>query len=369
LSGLAFLTRPAGLLLPIYFTLILLFRRPVARSPGRPVAILWAAFVLVWIPYGIALALYYGSPLTSILSYNFSIRHIYEGTIYGFERSFPRPLAFALAQPLEVLELIGRQTWTLLSALGRGLRFLLPLLVLVRVEDWRRHRELLLFAALNFGFHAVSWTVWGAGRYLLPTYLILTAVLLDGAIRRAGPPSSWRLPRWLLAGLVALAAVGAAQAAIVGAMRLHREKSGPNAGVPMGWAYRKATTWLREQPRDGTFVCASNQPWILNLLADRPARMAPRFRDVAQARRFLERYPVSALIYFAEEPEDHRVLDLLVPATRAPEQGAGTSDREVRRAAAPELQDRLRLVRLDEQPADGSRKRPTAFALLEVRQW
>jgi hypothetical protein len=374
LSGLAYLTRPAGLLLPLFFTLSILLRRPLAPSLHRPVATLWLAFALVWAPYGIAVAVHYGNPLTSILSYNFSIRHIYEGTIYGFERAFPRPLAFVMAQPLEVVELIGRQTATLLTALGRSMRFWLPLVLLLRVEDLSRHRELLLFAGLNFAFHAVSWTVWGAGRYLLPTYLILTAVLLDAAARRAGTPKEWHTARqWAIGALVAFACVGSVQAAARGAIRLHREKAAPHAGIRMGWAYEEAATWLRERERMAHSGCATNQPWIMNLLAEQPARMAPRFRDVAQARRFLERFPVSTLLYFAEEPEDHRVLGLLSPPTAAPGRVADPTRRPARqvveaRRAAPALQDRLRLVRFREQPAPREGGRTTAFALLEVRQ-
>jgi hypothetical protein len=50
-------------------------------------------------------------------------------------------------------------------------------------------------------------------------------------------------------------------------------------------------------------VCASNQPWILNLLARRPAVMAPWFRDAAQLRRYLARYRPASLTLFVTERE------------------------------------------------------------------
>jgi 4-amino-4-deoxy-L-arabinose transferase-like glycosyltransferase len=339
-SGLAYLTRPSGLLLPVFFSLALL--PPLAVRPApRALLPLWSGFVLAWAPYGAAVALETGSPFTSILSYNFSIRHIYEGTLYGFERSFPKPLAFVAARPVEIVTLVGQQTWVLLAALGRSLRFLLPLALFLRTKDLRRDRELWLLAALNFSFHAVAWTVWGAGRYLLPTYLLVAALLLAAPLARSMEAEA-RVWRWTPLAAAGAAWLGALLACVAGDVRLHREKGLPDSGVRMGWAYREAAQWLEREPGGASDAVASNQPWILNLLSGRPARMAPRFRDVEQARRFSRRFPVRWLIYFAEEPEDFVVLERIAPR------------RGDRRALAAPLRDEWELVRAVERDVPAS---------------
>jgi hypothetical protein len=363
LGGLAYLARPSGLLLPIFFTLT--FLPPLATRPApRALPYLWGGFLLTWAPYGAAVAWETGSPFTSILSYNFSIRHIYEGTLYGFERSFPRPLEFAASRPGEIVTLVAQQTGVLLAALGRSLRFLLPLLLFLRPRDVRRHADLWLLAALNFGFHAVAWTVWGAGRYLLPTYLLVAVLLLaaplaragerrDGATRGGGSSPAgddrarrgrpFRLPAEAFGAAAGMAWIGALAACLSADARLYTEKALPHSGVRMGWAYRESADWLRRAsagqaegllPED---AAASNQPWILNLLAERPARIAPRFRDAEQARRFSDRYRPRWLVYFAEEPEDFAVLERIAPL------------REGRRTLAPALHGTWEIVRYAER--------------------
>jgi hypothetical protein len=349
LGGLAYLTRPSGLLLPLFFTLALLpplaaracslARSAPSIALPRVLPFLWGGFLLAWLPYGAALAMETGSPFTSILSYNFSIRHIYEGTLYGFERSFSPPLAFVTARPAEIAALISEQTVVLLTALGRSLRFLLPLALFLRFRDLRRHADLWLLAVLNFGFHAVAWTVWGAGRYLLPTYLLVAALLLTAPLSRVEEAGTEDRPakRWGFRLAATAAWLAAVAACLAGDVRLHREKALPYAGVKMGWAYRAAAKWLREGKEDPEAVVASNQPWILNLLSEQPARIAPRFRDAPQARRFSARYPSRWLVYFAEEPEDFAVLDRIAPERRG------------RRAIAPELQNTWVIARYAER--------------------
>jgi hypothetical protein len=94
--------------------------------------------------------------------------------------------------------------------------------------------------------------------------------------------------------------------------RLYGEKARPDAGVHLGWAYVAASARLGRTP-PGT-LCAANQPWIVNLLARRPAVMAPRFRDAAQLRRYLARYRPATLTLFVteREPADVAAARLLV---------------------------------------------------------
>jgi hypothetical protein len=80
----------------------------------------------------------------------------------------------------------------------------------------------------------------------------------------------------------------------------------------MGWAYAAAGNWL-SRTSEGQ-VSAANQPWIVNLLARRPAVMAPRFQDQGQFRRYLARYRPGTLTLFIteREPEDVAVAHRLV---------------------------------------------------------
>jgi hypothetical protein len=166
----------------------------------------------------------------------------------------------------------------------------------------------------------MSWTVWGAARYLFPTYIIGMGLLLDAPLRWAatgdekmlahGPADDAKAFSSEMAGhrrvRLAAGAVAAALALTLAAcleqdLRLYREKQHPFGGVHLGWAYAEAARCLAETPHGE--VCASNQPWILNLLAERPTVMAPRFQDAAQLRRFLARYRPESLVLFVTERE------------------------------------------------------------------
>jgi Dolichyl-phosphate-mannose-protein mannosyltransferase len=392
LAGLSFLTRPTGILLPILYTVLLLIQTPGVtrrmsterrgvrtRRPSRWPALLLvlSAFVLPLVPYGIAVTLQTGSPFSSILRYNYSIRHIDEGTFYGFERSFERPALFVWHHRSEVAGLIARQWLTMGRALGRSLQYLLPLGLFWRRGPGPGWTVLFAFALLNIMLHALSWTVWGAARYLFPTYIISMALLLDaplrwvrgrggeggtGRVRTSGLPLAPSHPRSscpspprplapspprplslaLAAGTLAAGVGLTLSACLQQDMRLYREKSGPFAGVPLGWAYAAAGKRLAQTPPGA--VCAANQPWIVNLLARRPAVMAPRFRDPAQLRRYLACYRPDTLILFIteDEPRDVAAASRLVtdlwtrPALRREVAGALELDTvKLRTARAP----------------------------------
>jgi len=310
LGGLAYLTRPTALLL---LPVLLCSRRsthdppPATRDP-RPHLWLLAGFGSACLPYWVAVWWQYGNPFYSILSYNFSIGHIHEGMFSGFERHFPTPSEFVRENPGRVARLIGEQTQNLGLTLLRSLRYLWPLALFLRWEDFRRHREVLAFTALNFAFHAVSWTVWGAARYQFPGYLFLSALLLEAPIRRLAA-----VRRVWLGPAVAATALGLSLAAcLAGNVRLFHEKRSPQAGVRLGWAVDQAAAWLNAQPSPRSGVCAANYPAILNLLTQRPAIVLPRFHDTAQVRRFLDRYQPVALILMVDEPAEAAVADVLL---------------------------------------------------------
>jgi hypothetical protein len=267
------------------------------------------------LPYGIAVAVQTGSPFTSVLRYNYSIRQIDEGTFYGFERWFPPPWVFVTTHAADAAHLIARQWSTMGWALGRSLQFALPLGLFWRRGAGWGHAVLGGLALLNFLFHAMSWTVWGAARYMFPSYILGLGLLLDAPLRWAvsaraeGTAGSTPATAERIGGQRqkrATAAIAVAVALTLAVCldqdgRLFREKAKPFAGVPMGWAYREAAGRLAEIPPGA--LCAANQPWILNLLARRPALMAPRFRDAAQLRRFLARYRPQSLTLFVIERE------------------------------------------------------------------
>src|SRR5205823_1616788 len=127
-------------------------RWPLPAPHGwQPLFVMILGFALPLLPYAIAVAVQTGSPFTSILRYNYSIRHIDEGTFYGFERSFPPPWVFVKSHAAEVARLVAGQWSTMGWALGRSLQFALPLTLF-----WRRrgagwgHAVLASLALLNF---------------------------------------------------------------------------------------------------------------------------------------------------------------------------------------------------------------------------
>ncbi len=325
LAGLALLTRPSGILLPAVYSAALLVRaaaRPsVDSSRWMALRLVLAGFLVLLFPYWMAVAAQTGSPFTSILRYNYSIRQIDEGTLNGFERSFPPPLQFVLGYAAEVTRLVAHQWHTMGIALARSLQFLLPLALFGwRGRNWERG-VLAGLVVLNFLFHAMAWTVWGAARYMLPSYILGIALLLDAPLRWAGRASGEGASdlvrsdggRTRLACVVVGLAVGLTLITCWDQdVRLVREKAQPYAGVELGWAYAVAGARLVETPPGS--ICAANQPWIVNLLARRPAVIAPRFRDPGQLRRFLRKFRPATLTLFVTERvlADIQVADLLV---------------------------------------------------------
>jgi hypothetical protein len=282
---------------------------PVSPSP-RAFLGLVAGFALVCFPYWLAVWRQYGTPFYSVLSFNFSIGHIYEGTFYGFERQFPSPVEFVREDPGRVVRLIWEQTANLAVTMLRSLRYLWPLALFLRLADLRRHRLLLGFVALNFAFYAMSWVVWGAARYQFPEYLFLAGVLIEAPLRRLSGVG----PRRLGPAIAMIAVAASMGACLLGTVRLFREKLAPDAGARLGWAARGAAGWLQAHPTAASPLCAASDPAILNLLTRRPTVVLPRFRDTAQVIRFLDRYHPGALILMADDRADLAVGALLLAA-------------------------------------------------------
>jgi 4-amino-4-deoxy-L-arabinose transferase-like glycosyltransferase len=347
-AGLASLTRPSGVLLLLLYLVALRARRnqesgwatgpsqvsgpgPYRMHPSRgrlpalrsPLLLMTAGFLIPLLPYFAGVASQTGSPFTSVLRYNYSILHIDEGTLDGFERDFVPPAQFVWAHRSEVAEEIGHQWAAMGTPLARSLQFVLPLAVF-----WRRgmgwERSVLIgLAVLNFLFHAMSWTVWGAARYMFPSYILVMALLLDAPLRwvdqteqrgdgrpflpwaRGGsgqpgyPVTASTGRRRLVWSAIGVAVALTLAVCVEQDVRLYQEKSKPFAGVELGWAYATAAGRLAGA-KPGT-IRAANQPWIVNLLVRQPTVMAPRFRDVAQLRRYVARYQPTTLTLFVTE--------------------------------------------------------------------
>src|SRR5207249_634308 len=182
-----------------------------SRSSRRrllPVLLVTGGFLLPLLPYGVAVTAQTGSPFTSVLRYNYSILNIDEGTFYGFERSFAPPVQFVAAHAAEVVQKVSDQWATMGKALARSLQFLLPLGLFWRRRGMTWGRGVLIgLAALNFLFHAMSWTVWGAARYMFPSYVLGMALLLDAPLRWAGGTQERAGFRRLAGGVVGVAVV------------------------------------------------------------------------------------------------------------------------------------------------------------------
>ncbi|HTE18109.1 MAG TPA: glycosyltransferase family 39 protein, partial [Armatimonadota bacterium] len=216
LAGLAYLTRPTGVLLLLVFLLDVArqHRGPRAtpgadaRNAGSPfVAASWllAGFLLFAVPYHVLLWKLYGSPFHSALGYTFSVASVHDVTVNGFEREHPGTLQFLRQHATEV------PGWVLRQALAHAQGLLLPLLGLLpfalrmRATDWTGPRWAAgALVVTTLLVHTAAWSAKGSSRYFLLLLLVLAAALLwageraraGEVITRAG--NTWRGRRWTM---------------------------------------------------------------------------------------------------------------------------------------------------------------------------
>ncbi|MBI3911133.1 MAG: hypothetical protein HY320_09395 [Armatimonadetes bacterium] len=298
--GLAYLTKPAGLALALvpFAAAWLPGNRP--GYGARAALALAVGFLATAAPWCVLLAIRYGSPTYSSLWINFSVLHISEAQHYGFERFFSPPAAFIREHLAEVASAILRQTGAMLVGLAEGLGPSLALLALLRRRDLIAGRGLLAAViAVNFLVHSLCWAVWGASRYMLVGVLPGMALLLAAPLARHA--EGWQPGRKVFAFSAALTLAYA----VGGFGLVAAEKSRPDRGVPAAAIFRFGTVLAQEWTPPGALI-ATNHPWLVNMLADRPAVILPRTRDARRLARFFARYrPRAVLLFVDEDPARH----------------------------------------------------------------
>lgn len=339
LAGLAMLTRPVGLfLLPAGALWLWRCRREGGRPPLRdathaaesqPAGSRTASRRLVWMPwsalaagFGVALlgGMWLSGPaggpeLRPGMLVNYVVLNIRDATWHGFGRPMPAPLAFLRAHWPAVLHLIREKLNVNLDAVVLSLGALLvPAALAVgapaRATDSGRRAlraAWLTAAGLNFATYTLSWVPVGAMRYMLPTAVVLLPLVVDAALAAAAVS---RARKVLLA-----AAVAAALAPML-ASCAQSWRAGRDACPPEGWHYYlMGARWLHSAagPED---VVASNNPWMVSYLAERPAIVCPEFEPGAGLERLAHTFDVRWVLLYAGQ-EDARVRHCLrSPAAR-----------------------------------------------------
>jgi len=301
LTGLAYLTRPTGvlLLLAVLIAGPRMTRRPHSSFILHPSSLIAIGFLICAVPYHALLWRTYGSPFHSSLGYTFSVRDYYEVTYHGFERPMVGTLDFLREHGGEVPGLILRQAASHAPSLLLPLLALLPLALRMRREDWSgERRAAAALIVLTVALHTVVWSAWGSQRYFLGILPLLVAALLAAGLRARDQSSaisdqSSVISRWWMGVLI-----GVLLAGLVGALaQFYAQQLRPDHGRPGLTAVRAAAESVRGAP-----VIASDKPGTLNLLLETPAVMLPRTRDPGQLSRFIEKYRPDVLVLFVDEP-------------------------------------------------------------------
>jgi len=303
LVGLGYLARPTGMVLLAVLAIGYMFGR-------RWRSLLWlmVGAAVVASPYLYANWRINGSPLYNAYSYNYAVAESREATWFGLDREPVGPLEFIQRNPRLVGKLMWARTREDMAVVVSQLGFLLLLIPLLPVGWWRRERGVIAgYAVANLACYCLSWAAVGAWRYLLASYLLPIPSLLEAAAR----------PRWRLlrkAGPVLLA--GACMLALYSAYlqdkdRYQRHVRAAAARPAVASLREKAAQWLlRETSRDE--VVASNNPWMVNYLTQRPAVICPEFSREGQVVPFLRGHQVSVIVLFVAG-EDKRVQFLSSP--------------------------------------------------------
>lgn len=317
LAGLAMLTRPVGLfLLPAAALWLWHRRRQVGHAPlpnDAGAGSRTASRRLVWMPWsalaaGFGVALLTGAWLSGPaggpelrpgLLVNYTVLNIRDATWHGFGRPMPTPLEFLRAHWPAVLHLIRQKLNVNLDAVVLSLGALLvPAALAIGAPAGADPRRRALRAAwlaaagLNFATYTLSWVPVGAMRYMLPTAVVLLPLVVDATLAAAAVSRARKI-------LLAAAVAAALAPMLASCAQLWR--AGRDACPPEGWRYYlMGARWLRAAagPED---VVASNNPWMVSYLAERPAIICPEFRPGAGLERLARTFDVRWVLLYAGE--------------------------------------------------------------------
>ncbi len=282
--GYAFLTRPTGLLLAGLVLLWLLLQK-------RPLISYWCLGLLaLCLPFWLLVVKEYGNPFYSTLKCNYTVLNIREATWQGYGKSFDPPLTFIKNNLPQVAEEVCQQTHRLWLALSWSLGWFLPFILFLRREDLRGNRGLFLsLALLNFTLYALSWVVRGANRYILLTSFLLTPFLVE-KVEQIFSNTLLRTPKAVFLLFLSLLPT---YVPALHHLYLRKWWSHPSRSSPT--QLYKAADWLlhHSQPQD---IVASDNPWLLNLLTERPGIICPYFNSSQQVISFVREYRVRYIL-------------------------------------------------------------------------
>jgi hypothetical protein len=260
----------------------------------------------------------------------------------GFAATPLSPLQFIADDPGFVLGAI----WTVTSLYSRSIflerEWLAPLAVgwpAVVLALARRHYPwtaglVLVAAAANFGFYALTWSSW-QDRFMLTTVFLLLPFVVDGLLRttqfvwtltarRLG--SSWlrqRGPIVLLTCYVgAVLALWAPRFAdqYQGRFRYGERPVGTRVTDGMRWTgpprwvndgdLDEANRWIRRNTSADT-ILALGTPWPYTFFTGRPSVLLPYQLTDRDLRRFLVEYRVSYVLHDPSDPRRRRYAEQL----------------------------------------------------------
>lgn len=287
--GYAFLTRPTGLPLAGLVLLWLLLQK-------RPFISYWCFGLLsLCLPFWFLVAKEYHNPFYSTLKCNYAVLNIQEATWEGYGRSFGSPLTFIKNHLSQVMEKVYQQTRRLWLALSWSLGWFLPFILFLRREDLRGSRGLFFsLALLNFTLYALSWVVRGANRYILLTSFLLTPFLVE-KVEQIFSNTPLRSQKALLLLFLSLLPTY-----IPALHHLYLRKWWSHPSRSSLTRFHKAANWLlyHSQPRD---IIASDNPWLLNLLTERPGIICPYFNSLQQVTSFIREYQVRYILLLSPQ--------------------------------------------------------------------
>ncbi len=330
---------------------------PYLHGPYPQALYLIGAFLLIALPYHLLLWHHAGSPFASALGFTYRIRTIHDVTVLGFERAVPSLLHFLQLHGAELPGLLLRQAASHAQGILLPLLGLLPFALGLRRADLSGPRRApFLVVVLLVVTHTLTWSAKGSSRYFLLCLLLLAGLLLYVGLRGVGRSagvspargsggvewgrrlarpgtghdyeqdhelgaaaspgsgrpsptptlirsrcsrSTFRLPPTAHCPLPTAHCLLLTASALGLAFELTRFYSaqiGSGRGVPEHHAWKAAAAQAQ-----GARLIASDNPWILNLLTERPAVMLPRTTDPEKLERFIREYQPDVLVLFPNE--------------------------------------------------------------------
>jgi hypothetical protein len=340
--GVGYLTRPPVVVIAIAVLVALPLLAPSKAQARRLGLGLAAGLAVIGLPISIYSLLTRGRLTYSGKGYLYGVVSDADIMENGYAAAPLSPLAFISADPGFVLGAI----WSVASLYFRSIFFerewLAPLavgwpgavLALVRGRYPWTASLMLVAAAANFVFYALTWSSW-QDRFMLTTVYLLLPFAVDGLLRtlryaweratagRATSSLAATVPAVVLALVVAIVmAIWSPRflEQYQGQFRYGERPVGTRVTEGLRWtgpprwvndgSLDEGIEWIREQtPPDA--VLAHGQPWPYGFFTERPMVLLPYRLTDELLRRFLIEYRVSYVLYDPRDPQRREYADQL----------------------------------------------------------